>query len=294
MPLACVFLRMVGKSNLFPRKLRSMLIRQVVGEEGRCEDYAVDTRLYGKKFIGSTRSHIDWAVYFFGVYDPLGTTLLRHLARQIPGAVYMDVGANVGTHMLAVSEYCKQLHCFEPYPRALESLERHVAINDLTQANVHKFGLSDSNVVMDYYENSTQNFGAGSFEKDHGNLAREAAYQLPLRVGDEVVDELGIQRIDLIKIDVEGHELSVLRGLREKLVEHRPFVFWEFGPTTLGLLEDEASFLSLFPEDYVVYGLTHRERWTRSKPKLTPFNYPELGNLLAVPVEKKGILERLF
>ena len=59
MPLACVFLRMVGKSNLFPRKLRSMLIRQVVGEEGRCEDYAVDTRLYGKKFIGSTRSHID-------------------------------------------------------------------------------------------------------------------------------------------------------------------------------------------------------------------------------------------
>lgn len=268
-------------------------MRKIVGTERECIARDFEVSLYGRRFFGNTRSHIDWHVYYFGEYDPLGIALLRHIASNTEDCVYMDIGTNTGTHMLAMSNDCSRLHCFEPYPKILKSLERHVNSNRLDHVSVHKFGMSTQDAEAMYYENVEGNFGAGSFEVSHQHTDKEKPIALPLRKGDDALKEIGLDKIDLVKIDVEGHEKDVLTGIGEHLERYRPFVFWEFGPTTLDKFANRQAVLDVFPEKYELYYLGYSNRWTRSTPVLREFHFPKTGNLLAVPLEKQELLQGL-
>ena len=106
--------------------------------------------------------------------------------------------------------------------------------------------------------------------------------------------EIGLDKLDLVKIDVEGHELNVLRGMVNCLALTRPFVFWEFGPTTLEKFANQDAVLDAFPENYAIYYVGYKSRWSRSDPLLREFNFPETGNLLAVPQERSHLVETLL
>lgn len=258
-----------------------------MGTEITCQKSEFQVDLYGKNFFGATNSHIDWHVFFFGEYDPLGISLLTQIATTIPNCVFLDVGSNTGTHMLAMSNVCDKIHCFEPYPRILTSLKRHVSANQLSNVTVHEFGLSTDNIVAKYFENVYSNFGAGSFEAQHENVETTSNMELPLRNGDQALTEIGFDKIDIVKIDVEGHEPSVLAGMADHMKKMRPIVFWEFGPTTRIYIKDISDLRSRFPENYTFLYLTYTNRWTRSTPALRPYQFPETGNILAVPNEKE-------
>ena len=145
-------IKSLGRCSLLPLKVRSFLVKSIIGTEKQCIPRDFEISLYGKTFCGNTGSHIDWHVYYFGEYDPLGISLLQHIARNTDDCIYMDVGTNTGTHMLAMSNHCIHLHCFEPYPRILKSLERHVDSNKLTHVRVHRFGLSTEDAEAMYFE----------------------------------------------------------------------------------------------------------------------------------------------
>ncbi|MEL6877076.1 MAG: FkbM family methyltransferase [Pseudomonadota bacterium] len=144
------------------------------------------------------------------------------IARYFTGGTYVDVGANVGNHAAYLGKLlgAERMHLFEPNPDAFRLLEVNIALNNLTSVTqLYRLALSDAagEAAMVHM---TNNLGAARIAPEGDG---EGA-MVSLARGDDV---LGGERVDFIKIDVEGHELAVLRGLERVLREQSPTLFVE-------------------------------------------------------------------
>lgn len=177
--------------------------------------------------------------------DARGERLLFHgfaapqtaLAFAPPGGVALDVGANLGEWSVPLTRAGRVL-CIEPNPAVAAALAATPRINNLAQAAVLPVALS-----------ATDATGKLLVEPDDTGLSRlsssESAVPVPLRRLDSIVAERGLARLDLIKIDVEGHERHVLAGAIHGLDRFRPAVIFESGHETP---EDSRAIAGLFDE----------------------------------------------
>jgi FkbM family methyltransferase len=163
-----------------------------------------------------------------------------------PGDVFWDVGANIGIvsgHFAHPRFKLSSLHAFEPNPGPLKTLQSLFPANG--RCVVHPFGLGDKNQVITLSLSS-----AGSCV---GSMARDfhegKQIQVQVRRGDDARRELPLPAPQVIKIDVEGFEPSVLAGLAETIAAHRPIVFFEHI-----FLSDE-QVRGLVPKDHLLYFL---------------------------------------
>lgn len=144
----------------------------------------------------------------------------------------LDVAANIGNHALYLRDLFDEVHCFEPSPRVADRLDENIGLNGATNVRVHRLGLGSSDAMAPF--SSDENLALGKFL--HGE--QEGADLLPVTTGDKWVAEAGLERVDYIKIDVEGFEDEVLLGLRETIRRFRPLVSFEYS----GQVEGRASF----------------------------------------------------
>ena len=139
----------------------------------------------------------------------------RMIAREVkPGMVAVDVGANLGVHTLALARAvgpAGRVHALEPDPSNFRLLARAVAEARAAQVTLHRAAAAAQAGEMDLHL-SAVNRG------DH-RLHPEAARRARLRVPVIVLDELlaGEPHVDFVKIDVQGAEVAVLRGLERTL-----------------------------------------------------------------------------
>lgn len=167
-------------------------------------------------------------VYTNGVIDRVDIQtngelhLLARVARGV--SVAFDVGANVGdwTEELLKFNAAADVHAFEPV-----SSTRKVFEEKAFPPSVHlcPFGLSDhatEQTIYDYGNDGGMNSIYRRTDLESRNSAlRPSTEQIDLQTLDAYADEKSIERIDFLKIDVEGHELSVLRGAARMLAENR-------------------------------------------------------------------------
>lgn len=135
-------------------------------------------------------------------------------------AVVLDIGSNIGNHSLywANERNAKKIYAFEPYPYSYKILEKNVKINNLKdRVKIFPFGISDVETKGSVIGFCPTNIGGTGFENDKN--------------GDfdfKPLDSLNIQeKIDLIKIDVEGAELNVLNGGMETIKKNLPIIIIE-------------------------------------------------------------------
>lgn len=195
------------------------------------------------KFELDPREYIDSWIFADGIYERRYLELLRlGLGRK---RVFIDVGANIGNHALYLQDQFEQVHCFEPNPEAAKRLRRNLSLNAVSNITIHEIGLGEKSDLLPFSPAAPGSLGQGSF------ISSGEGEQLVLRVrdGDGYLAEQGIRGIDFIKIDVEGFERQVLRGLTETIKAERPIVAFEYH----GHLEPPESFdeiAALLP-DYV-------------------------------------------
>lgn len=144
------------------------------------------------------------------------------MAAHFPaGGVFCDVGANVGNHALYFALFHDaRVIAFEPNPPAITLLRANVALNglanrvDLTHLG---WGVADDEGAGFSVVTRRANLGAT-------RLVADGQGGIPVRTGDSM---LAGARVDFVKIDVEGMEMSALRGLSATIAAHRPPVFLE-------------------------------------------------------------------
>jgi FkbM family methyltransferase len=134
-----------------------------------------------------------------------------------PGDVAIDGGACAGDTMLAFAAAVGQhgmVHAFDPCAGHLELSRHNLQLNPWARATLHPFGLSDCD------QTSAPIPIAGL---SPGITVRGAQGQaVPLRKIDTLVAQGAIERIDFIKLDIEGSEMMALRGAREAIRRFRP------------------------------------------------------------------------
>lgn len=144
--------------------------------------------------------------------------------------VVIDVGAYSGVYTIlaGINGGPTRIICFEPNPRMIPILEKNIEINikNRGRVTVNKFGLSSMDGQMWFAENehtsASQIVTRSNFQEDLGN--RE--HLTKVRVAK--LDSLEItEKIDLIKVDIEGHEVEFLNGSFETLSKDKPIILME-------------------------------------------------------------------
>lgn len=159
--------------------------------------------------------------------------VLAPFRQRFASGVSLDVGANIGNHTLLFSRLFSKVLAFEPSPVAGRLLEASVLLNDLDNVEVLPVALSNRRGTATFYGNRGTNLGRSGLS-DHLADSESRRFIVNLAIGDEVVPPLlDGRRVELVKIDVEGHEHSVLAGLHDVLREHDPIVLFEHHPAFL-------------------------------------------------------------
>lgn len=248
----------------------------------------------GCRFFASRDNKVEAALragkdrYGVDGYDRLNFSVVESLVGE--GDICFDVGANVGVYSCVfgrLSGDAGRVHAFEPATPIRSKLRRNLALNGLDMARVNPFGLGASEEERTFFEvkPGTYRGGISSFvanENTHGTESGSVVERtVRVRRLDDYVAEAGVERIRILKIDVEGFEAEVLRGGAETLSTHRPFVLFEYDHgrhsgelDAMRAIFEAAGYEGLEP--YANHGALGFRRWAFDR-------VPRERNLLMVP-----------
>ncbi len=215
-----------GKSHLFS------LFREQVTRDGPVVcSYDGDLRI---------RADLnDWLqrqIFMYGVYRVEENHRHMMLSRVRVGGTILDVGAHIGYYSLLFAKSTGQsgrVFAFEPSTQTHDRLLENISLNDLANITTVKAAASDEAGTATINLAAGSNTGSTSLHFDTGAVGTEQVETIAI---DDYLEQHGIDEVNLIKIDVEGHELSVLQGLRRTLrvpAVKAPELFVEVNANTL-------------------------------------------------------------
>lgn len=165
-------------------------------------------------------------LYERDILDSLFQQTFLSMKSDFSKGTCIDVGANIGNHTLYFSGIFERVISFEPNPIFCSIIRANAEINRANNIDLFDVGLSDSDKYLDYI------FLKDALGSSHFTDVNQAGSSMQLRVrrGDDVISGINPACISLIKIDVEGHEVSALTGLRSTIEKHFPIILYESHP----------------------------------------------------------------
>jgi FkbM family methyltransferase len=175
-----------------------------------------------------TASYVGRELYFRGEYESAVTRALYQYLRE--GNIAFDAGAYIGTHTLIMAKLVGKtgkVFAFEPNPEAQKLLLENIAINNFENVTMFDFALSDQEGTKQLfsYSDTMQDTGTASLYPLE-NLHPEST--VVVSTIDVVVEKNALNRLDVIKIDTRGSDLSIILGARESIKLFRPCVIFEY------------------------------------------------------------------
>lgn len=183
-------------------------------------------RVYGSIMHLDLSDFIQWQVYLGCFEDRDAKRMKNHLPR---GGVMIDAGANVG-FFTALAAHCVgptgKVFAVEPSPYAFGKLQQMITENKLSHVHAEQIALSDAPGELPLYITPDE-------EHNHTPTLIPSeglkTVQVPVKTLDERLDAWGISTVDVLKMDVEGYELHVLKGAQRALAAGRiRTIFLEF------------------------------------------------------------------
>jgi FkbM family methyltransferase len=179
--------------------------------------------LGGAWYLCDLRDSLAREVCFLGRYAPQETALVR--ARLSPGATFVDVGANWGYFTLLAAERvgpAGRVVALEPDPRLYAALRRNLERNGwLDRVAALPVAAADrpGTGTLAGFDEHGGNFGLSRLS--HSASGAGPAFAVAARPLDDLLDERGLDRVDLLKMDIQGGEALALAGLRRSLAAGR-------------------------------------------------------------------------
>lgn len=143
------------------------------------------------------------------------------------GDIALDLGANVGYHTITMAELVKnggKIHSFEPQRIIFQQLNCNVFLNRLDNVDTYNLAIGDSYSDVsincpNYHHISPMHTNIGNTSINTKNIGYKVR-QIPL-------DSLGLNRLDFIKLDIQGCELLALKGAKNLIEKYKPTMFME-------------------------------------------------------------------
>ena len=178
----------------------------------------------------------DWVQYWMFMDGAYERGLVDFLCPRVKGKVLFDVGANVGSYTLTLARSARRIYSFEASPSNAGILRRFVEHSGLANIEVVNKAVSDVPGETITLFTSPDTGGNHTQFHDYGKGA-ETATTVTL---DQFARDNKIDRVDVIKMDIEGGELRAFQGARQILRASRPLLLVEFN----GLVATQAGWKS--------------------------------------------------
>jgi len=185
---------------------------------------------------------------------------LRHIHNKFKDVeewILFDVGANIGDYTLLLKEVFginSMVYSFEPAKNTFHELETNLT----GQVNVRlcNFGMGEEQARLTLYSTPASSGLTSLYHRrlDHYNIQMDQAEEVDIRTVDDFCNENLISHIHLLKLDVEGHEIKVLKGASNMINSGKiDFIQFEFGGTDIDSRVFFRDFYYLLKDRYELY-----------------------------------------
>lgn len=190
--------------------------------------FSVPWRLEGQELRVPFLSGAGFQNLRIGPKDIALQRVVQHILPRTPGAI-VDVGCNIGHFMelCVLAERERRYVGFDVSLACCYYLERFIRENRLPAHSVFPIALSNHTGVQQYHSNGQFDVCASLTPEAHPRGRYSGGGVVLTDTGDRILARLKLDGISLIKIDVEGLELEVLRGLQRTIERERPYLIFE-------------------------------------------------------------------
>lgn len=140
-------------------------------------------------------------------------------------SVVIEGGCHIGLHSVKLSKLCKQLYCFEPLDTSFELLSKNLKENKCNNVKTFNKALSNNNYKIKFNWITSNNPGGSGLDNNPmGNI-------MPTSTNKETecitIDNLKLNKLDFIKLDIEGYEPLALEGALNTIKKYKPIIVLE-------------------------------------------------------------------
>jgi FkbM family methyltransferase len=209
-------------------------------------------RINGVVFEYDLDSYRGTAPMYFGSYALLVIEAMKRYLK--PGDVFIDVGANIGYLSAIAAGLVRregQVHCFEPVPAYFERLQRLAELNPAHRIVPNDCAAGERRELCRIY--ITREVGQNTMVPAYQPAIEiTSSLEVPVVRLDSYIEQRGLGRVALIKIDAEGFEFPALKGLQGyfERTNHRPAIICEIAPRAYPLMGKRPTDLADYMSDY--------------------------------------------
>jgi beta-1,4-mannosyl-glycoprotein beta-1,4-N-acetylglucosaminyltransferase len=184
------------------------------------KEYTLKFKIYKNCFICNESIKLNkvWEPYIHELFEKYIT----------PESVVIEGGAHIGTHTVTLATMAKKIYAFEPYPSSNNLLNININLNNLKNVTTFKKGLSKE-VGSTHYDWDLQNNPGASGLADNpiGSPVWGAPPKNKINVELTTIDLLNLDRLDFIKLDIEGYEEFAIKGGINTILKFKPIILME-------------------------------------------------------------------
>lgn len=275
---------------ILPNKLKKSLIKIPVNRD-------VTVRMYNKKSFIMKNDGSDTIaniLYWNGPdkYETKTTGLIMKFLKS--NDVFFDIGANTGIYSLIAAAMSKEIsvHAFEPLEKACKILKKNKDKNNFNNLFVNQIavGSYDGEGILKIERDRGGAIPLGSSLKrviEKQDFYQE--YKVKTMRLDSYIEKVGVEKVDLIKIDTEGTENDVLNGAEKVLTKFRPVLICE---VLHNLIEDKLhEILDSMEYDYYLISNKETNNYKIKKCDRIVGDKYIVSNYLFLPKEKSELVE---
>jgi len=176
------------------------------------------------QFIADLSEAIGRNLYFYGFYEQTITAVVAQLL--LPGQVFIDIGANFGYFTLFAARRVQprgRVFAFEPDPTNLRLLHANIALNKLPNVVVEETAVAASEGECEFFPTVKAQWSRGKASTVAPDIGAPPADTMTVRTVslDEYCDVNAVERVDVVKMDIEGGEALAIEGMGEGIRRKR-------------------------------------------------------------------------
>ncbi|MDO8751922.1 MAG: FkbM family methyltransferase [Dehalococcoidia bacterium] len=212
-------------------------------------------------------------LFINGIREPQATKHLQSIIK--PDWTMVDIGANIGYYVLMEARRAKMVYAIEPGPENFKNLTHNVGVNGNLNVRSFQLAVGDHEGVVGFTLAKASNWN---------KVAADGKGDIEVQM--TTLDKfLGGKKVDFVRMDVEGYEMAILRGMDRTLRESRPDMFIE---VHRDMLREFGSSQLEFMELLARHGYCVSKSFISARPGLEG----RIVDLLADPVSRREITER--
>ncbi|MCF7561833.1 FkbM family methyltransferase [Sabulilitoribacter multivorans] len=194
-------------------------------------NFSKTIRINDKKFIVPVINDVGSSNLY--ISEPWMINVLK-IAFSISGKSFIDVGINTGQTLLKIKSVSPEINYigFEPNPFCINYLQRLIQVNNFQNTTILPVGISNKTEIgtLHFMNDSIVDSSAssiGNFREEHKE--KKKTY-IPLFDYKDLKDKVNLDKISILKIDVEGGELEVIKSFKEDIAKDEPIILMEVLP----------------------------------------------------------------